>query len=83
MTAHSEDTTDIIMALMLGAVPERRADIECLWEKYDPRVEVCDNARGVTLNAAGERIAFDLKTIDVFWLIGFSGWRAIEWDLYA
>ena len=78
MTTQSGDPRDAVIALLLGAVPERQADIECLWEKYDPRVTVCDNACGVTLNATKERIAFDPKTIDVFWLIAFSGWRAIE-----
>ena len=78
MTVQPDDPREVIKALMRGAVPERRADIERLWQKYHPRVEVCDNARGITLKATREKIAFDPKTIDVFWLIGFSGWRAIE-----
>lgn len=30
------------------------------------------------MNADAARIKFDTKTIDFFWLLGFSGWRAIE-----
>jgi len=30
------------------------------------------------MNADNKRIQFDTKTIDVFWLLGFSAWRAIE-----
>ena len=36
------------------------------------------DATRVTLNADRDRIAFDAKTMDVFWLIGFAGWKAIE-----
>ena len=78
MTVQPDDPREVIKALLVGAVPERRADIERLWRKYNPRVEVCDNARGITLKATREKIEFDLKTADVFWLIGFGGWRAIE-----
>ena len=78
MTVQSDDPREAVMELLLGVAPERRAEIEYLWEKYYPRVEICNNACGVTLNATRERIAFDPKTIDVFWLIGFSGWCAIE-----
>ena len=78
MTKHFSSSSEVVMSLMVGAAPERQADIERLWQKYKPRVDIHDNACGITLNATGERIAFDLKTIDVFWLIGFSGWRAIR-----
>ena len=30
------------------------------------------------MNADATRIRFDTKTIDFFWLLGFSAWRAIE-----
>lgn len=36
------------------------------------------DAHHITLKASKDRITFDAKTMDVFWLIGFSGWRAIE-----
>ncbi len=63
---------------MVGVVPEREAEIDNLWQIYDPDIEVVDDRRGITLNATRDRIRFDPKTMDVFWLIGFSGWRAIE-----
>lgn len=78
MATQSLDSSGTVLSLMLGAAPERQADIKRLWRKYNPRIEIHDNTRGITLNANGERIAFDLKTRDVFWLIGFSGWRAIK-----
>lgn len=63
---------------MKAAAPESAAEIDGLWERYHPKVAVVEDQSGITLDATRERIAFDPKTMDVFWLIGFSGWRAIE-----
>lgn len=63
---------------MKGATPERSDEIDALWVKYHPEVVVADDGPGITLDATKERIKFNPKTMDVFWLIGFSGWRAIE-----
>lgn len=63
---------------MIGCVPERKDKILSLWNKYDPEVILVDDAKRVTLNATKDRIKLDAKTMDVFWLIGFGGWRAIE-----
>ena len=67
-----------VIALMRGAVPEREEELMALWARYNPDVVLVADARRVTLNATKDRIAFDAKTMDVFWLIAFSGWRAIE-----
>ena len=67
-----------LIHLMNGTVPECRDEIATLWATYDPAVVLCNVAKRVTLNATKERIEFDTKTMDVFWLIGFAGWRAIE-----
>lgn len=69
---------EAVIALMKGAVPERIPEIDSLWRQYSPAVCVVQDAKRVTLNATKDRIAFDAKTKDVFWLIGFAGWRAIE-----
>lgn len=63
---------------MVGVVPERETEIDKLWKTYDPVIKVIEDRRGITLNATRDRIQFDPKTMDVFWLVGFSGWRAIE-----
>ena len=68
----------IIQMLMKEAVPERVDEIDALWGFYKPRVDVVENRIGITLNASRERIEFDSKTVEIFWLIGFSGWQAIE-----
>lgn len=77
MTTEPSDRT-IILHLLRGAVPERADEISGLWSQYGHAVEVAPSAKGVTMNADATRIKFDTKTIDFFWLLGFSAWRAIE-----
>ncbi|MGV0821161.1 phage exclusion protein Lit family protein [Martelella sp. AMO21009] len=68
----------IILHLLRGAVPERADEISSLWSQYGHAVDVAPSAKGVTMNADSTRIQFDTKTIDFFWLFGFSAWHAIE-----
>ncbi|NOW44752.1 hypothetical protein FHW96_000898 [Novosphingobium sp. SG751A] len=77
MTTEPSDRT-IILHLLRGAVPERADDISSLWSQYGHAVEVASSTKGVTMNADARRIQFDTKTIDFFWLLGFSAWRAVE-----
>ena len=77
MATEPSDRT-IVLHLLRGAVPERANDISSLWRQYGPAVEVVQSTTGVTMNANDERIQFNTKTIDFFWLLGFSLWRAIE-----
>jgi hypothetical protein len=77
MTTERSDRT-ITLHLLRGAVPERADEISGLWSQYGHAVEVAPSAKGVTMNADACRIKFDTKTIDFFWLLGFSAWRAIE-----
>lgn len=68
----------IVLHLLRGAVPERADEIGSLWTKYAPAVEVAGSKAGTTMNANRHRIRFDTKTIDLFWLLGFSAWRSVE-----
>ncbi|MDE0333192.1 MAG: phage exclusion protein Lit family protein [Nitrospinae bacterium] len=74
----SIDPKVAVLNLMFGVTPERRHDIERLWRKYNPQVIIAPDTCRIALNVTKDRIAFSMKTIDVFWLIGFSGWHAIE-----
>jgi hypothetical protein len=76
-TSDPSDQT-IVIHLLRGAVPERADEISGLWKKYAPAVEVAPSAVGTTMDANRYRIRFDTKTIDLFWLLGFSAWRSIE-----
>lgn len=72
-----EKAQNDLMNNMIGAAPERETEIKKLWQDYMPKV-VIENSNRMTLNANHERIAIDMKILDAFWLIGFSGWRSIE-----
>jgi hypothetical protein len=77
MTTEPSERT-IVLHLLRGAIPERADEISGLWRQYDHAVEVAPSSKGVMMNADATRIKFDTKTIDFFWLLGFSAWRAIE-----
>ncbi len=67
-----------VKALLQGATPERKQEIEDLWDRYAPKVCVVEDARGVNISASKGRIQFDHKTLEALWLLGFNGWRSIE-----
>lgn len=75
---HSPEAREALVKLMTGVVPERTEETEARWQHYNPEVWVVPDRRGVTLNATKDRIACDAKLMNVFWLICFSGWKAIE-----
>lgn len=68
----------VVINHMKRIAPERVDEIDALWKKYNPNVVLVDDAKQITLNANKDRIECDAKTMDVFWLIGFSGWKSIE-----
>lgn len=78
MTDASISPKQAVIFLMKGAVPERTAELDDLWTRYAPAVVLVDDAQRITLKADKDHIEFDAKTMDVFWLIGFGGWKAIE-----
>lgn len=77
MTTEPSNRT-IALHLLRGAVPERADEMSALWRQYGHAVEVIPSAKGITMNANATHIQFDSKTIDFFWLVGFSAWRSIE-----
>lgn len=68
----------IILHLLRGAVPERADYLSKLWVEHGHDVEVVPSTKGATMNSTSRRIRFDTKTVDLFWLMGFTVWRAIE-----
>ncbi len=78
MTDDQPDPKVAVKAVMAGATPERKDELAELWARYDPAVQLAQTPGEITLNATKDRIEIDPRTMDVFWLIGFSGWRAIE-----
>ncbi len=75
---HNPEAKEAVTKLLEGTVPERIEEVKAWWQKYSPEVWLLPDAKGITLNANKDRIAYDRKLMDVFWLICFSGWKAIE-----
>jgi hypothetical protein len=64
--------------LLTAAAPERLADLDDLWCQYDPRFHRAPDAAGITMQANRERVLFDNKTLSVYWLLAFTGWRTLN-----
>lgn len=67
-----------VKALLQGATPERKQEIEDLWDRYAPKICLVEDARGVNISTRKGRIQFDHKTLEAIWLLDFNGWRSIE-----
>jgi hypothetical protein len=72
------DDRTIILNVLKGTAPERKEEIEALWERYAPEVAIVPPRPGVVMNANKKRIEFDAKLIDIFWIIGYAAWSAVE-----
>lgn len=68
----------IVERLLAAAAPEQRASLQSLWQCYDPEFRIAEDGQGTHLNANSRRVQFDHKTLRLFWLLGFAGWRVLE-----
>lgn len=64
--------------LLRASVPERLDDMREIWRKYDPQFFIAQDDEGVRMSANAERVVFDHKTLCVYWMLSFAGWRALE-----
>lgn len=69
--------TNAVLRLLRSTVPERAQELDVLWRKYRPDVEIAPDSSGVEMNATRERIRFDNKTLRAIWLMGFSSWNCL------
>jgi len=69
---------EAVLLLMNATVPERANEIAQIWKDCRPQVQLIQASSGIKLEADKDVIVFDDKTMTLFWLIGFSGWKAIE-----
>lgn len=78
MTDPIDNAKQAWVKLMIGVTPEREQEVYKLWKTYDPTVRLENDIPGIRLAATSNNLFFNPKTMDVFWLVGFSAWRAIE-----
>ncbi|MBY5286872.1 phage exclusion protein Lit family protein [Pseudomonas aeruginosa] len=67
-----------VLRLLKAAVPERSSEIDDLWKKYKPAVQISEDSPGTSIDATRHRIRFDNKTMRAIWLIGFNGWNCLS-----
>lgn len=72
-----QQAEQVVLRLLKSAVPERSSEIEELWKKYKPSIQISEDVRGVVIDATRHRIRFDNKTMRAIWLMGFNGWHSI------
>ena len=65
--------------LIISAVPERRADLDALWQRYAPQFRLSPDRVGFEMGSVyGEAVLFTHRTLLQIWLLGFAAWRAVE-----
>jgi hypothetical protein len=65
--------------LIIAAVPERRTDLDALWQRYAPQFVLSeDGPRFVMTAGAFSSVIYSNKTLLQIWLLGFAAWRAVE-----
>src|SRR5487761_787208 len=69
---------EYVERLLEGAAPERLEDMKVLWTEYDPQFFVAEDHSGIKMATLGNRVTFDNKTLAIYWLLSFAGWRTIE-----
>ncbi|MEZ7207156.1 phage exclusion protein Lit family protein [Pseudoalteromonas sp. DY56-GL79] len=68
-----------VKAAIVGSAPERREELEKLWEEHSPQVNQASDKEGFTLEAGSfGLILFDYKTMCNLWLFGFSTQEAFN-----
>jgi hypothetical protein len=72
------DPNTALKDLLVAAAPEQKLHLEGILRQYDLEVLVEPNSSDANLAATPGRIKFDNKTMQVYWLLGFAGWRVIE-----
>jgi hypothetical protein len=76
-SAFAREGRDYWLSIMIGAAPEREDEIRRLWSKYDPRVRIT-NDKTCSISASRRGLSIDIRTPEVYWLISFAAWEAIE-----
>ncbi len=69
---------EFVANLLKASAPERLDEITTLWKQYDPQFFVADDGPGVLLSTNSKRVVFDRKTMAVYWLLSFAGWKVLE-----
>lgn len=71
--------TEAAHQLILESAPERREELENLWNKYSPTFGHTSDKKGFNMEGGPwGLIVFTPRTTGQIWILGFAAWRAFE-----
>lgn len=75
----NEQSLTEVHELILEGAPERRSELEELWQRYLPRFERAADKKGFRLESGPwSLVVFTPRTTAQIWILGFAAWRAFE-----
>jgi Peptidase U49 len=78
MSDNHEIVFQAIDRLITAAVPERRAHLNALWQRYAPQFVLSQDQLGFVMkSAAFGAVIYTNKALLQIWLLGFAAWRAV------
>ncbi len=66
-----------LLALLTGAVPERREEVLAIWDHAVAGVDVVPDTDRILFSTHQRRIRLSLRAIDICWVVGFSSASAL------
>jgi len=74
-----QELTEAVHQLILESAPERRDELENLWNKYSPTFARASDEAGFKMEGGPwGLILFTPRTTGQIWILGFAAWRAFE-----
>jgi hypothetical protein len=74
-----QELTEAVRQLILESAPERRAELEVLWDRYSPTFAHANDESGFKMEGgAFGLIIFTPRTAGQIWILGFAAWKALE-----
>lgn len=72
------EVSELVLALLRGAIPERSEELAALW-RHALNFDVIQDKPGFEIKGGGfGSVVFTPRTLHQIWLLGFAAWRAFE-----
>lgn len=65
--------------MLFDSLPERKRELNDIWERYAPKFSLSDDTQGFSINAGPYGlILFTNRTMKAIWILGFTAWEAFS-----
>lgn len=76
---NEQDLSEAVHQLIVESAPERRDELENLWQKCSPTFAHASDKKGFKMEGGPwGLVVFTPRTTGQVWLLGFAAWRAFE-----